>query len=141
MTVKLIRLFVLPCCFASIMLFCATEAGTVAKQDPSTSPKKTVRKKSASSNGAAIARRQPAPTPQRYKEIQEALAAKGYLPADEVNGKWTDSSVSALKKFQTDQNLDATGKINSLSLIALGLGPKHETEGSAPPTPAPKANQ
>ena len=32
-------------------------------------------------------------------------------------------SVDALKRFQADQNLMPDGKINSFSLIALGLGP------------------
>jgi len=76
--------------------------------------------------------RQLAPTPQRYKEIQEALAAKGYLKPEDANGTWNQASVDALKRFQAGQNLDSTGKINSLSLIALGLGPKRET---APPKP------
>jgi peptidoglycan hydrolase-like protein with peptidoglycan-binding domain len=71
--------------------------------------------------------RQLNPTPDRYKQIQQALAQKGYLPTEQANGQWTEASADALKKFQTDQNLDPTGKINSLSLIALGLGPKHET--------------
>lgn len=76
--------------------------------------------------------RQLEPTPERYKEIQQALVTKGYLAADEVTGKWTDSSTEALKKFQADQNLDGNGKINSLSLIALGLGPKRDTSTAAP---------
>ncbi|HJT89033.1 MAG TPA: peptidoglycan-binding domain-containing protein [Bryobacteraceae bacterium] len=83
------------------------------------------------------ARRQLEPTPQRYQQIQEALASKGYLPSEQANGKWTDASVEALKKFQTDQNLDATGKINSLSLIALGLGPKHDSGTAAKPAAGP----
>jgi len=66
------------------------------------------------------------PAPDRYRQIQEALAAKGYLPADQASGQWNDASADALKRFQADQNLDATGKVNSLSLIALGLGPKHD---------------
>ena len=37
------------------------------------------------------------------------------------------------------QNLDSTGKINSLSLIALGLGPKHETAAPKPPAESPPA--
>ena len=65
------------------------------------------------------------PTPERYKEIQEALASKGYLEPGSSNGAWDTSSVSALKKFQEDQKLEPSGKIDSLSLIALGLGPKH----------------
>ncbi|MBZ5575531.1 MAG: peptidoglycan-binding protein [Acidobacteriia bacterium] len=82
--------------------------------------------------------RQLTPTAERYKEIQESLSAKGYLPADQANGKWTDASTAAMKKFQTDQNLDASGKINSLSLIALGLGPKRDASAAIkPPPPAP----
>lgn len=85
--------------------------------------------------------RQLTPTPERYKEIQTALSAKGYLPADAANGKWTADSTEAMKKFQADQNLDANGKINSLSLIALGLGPKRDTSPAVkippPPSPAP----
>jgi hypothetical protein len=85
--------------------------------------------------------RQLAPTPQRYKEIQDALAAKGYLNPEDANGAWNQASVDALKKFQAGQNLDSTGKINSLSLIALGLGPKRETPPPKPPAettpPAP----
>jgi hypothetical protein len=88
-------------------------------------------------------RAQAAPTPDRYKQIQEALAAKGYLTPDQVNGQWNEASVDALKRFQAAQNIDSTGKINSLSLIALGLGPKHDTSSAAavpqatPPPVAP----
>ena len=83
--------------------------------------------------------RQLAPTTQRYKEIQEALAAKGYLKPEDANGTWTPASADALKKFQAGQNLDSTGKINSLSLIALGLGPKRETAPPKPPAESPPA--
>jgi hypothetical protein len=89
--------------------------------------KSTSKKSRKGTSGASS--RQSNPTPDRYKQIQQALAQKGYLPTEQANGQWTDASADALKKFQTDQNLDPTGKINSLSLIALGLGPKHQ----APP--------
>jgi hypothetical protein len=79
--------------------------------------------------------RQLAPTADRYKEIQSALAAKGYLPPENINGSWNQASMDALKKFQAEQNLESTGKINSLSLIALGLGPKRETPVIPPKTP------
>jgi hypothetical protein len=86
--------------------------------------------------------RQLAPTPQRYKEIQDALAAKGYLNPEDANGTWNQASMDALKRFQAGQNLDSTGKINSLSLIALGLGPRHEPAAPKPaaesaPAPSP----
>jgi peptidoglycan hydrolase-like protein with peptidoglycan-binding domain len=74
-----------------------------------------------------VARRPPAqqqPSSDRFKEIQQALSDKGYFrgPAD---GAWNGDSVDALKRFQKDQNLDPDGKIGALSLMALGLGPKH----------------
>jgi hypothetical protein len=81
--------------------------------------------------------RQLQPTPDRYKTIQDALAAKGYLKPEDATGKWDQGSMDALKKFQEDQKIESTGKINSLSLIALGLGPKHEA--AALPVPPPKA--
>lgn len=71
--------------------------------------------------------RQVSPTSDRYREIQDALAAKGYLKTEEVTGAWDQTSAEALKSFQAEQNLGTTGKINSLSLIALGLGPRHDS--------------
>ena len=79
--------------------------------------------------------RQTQPTPERYKEIQQALVSKGYLTG-EPTGTWNQQSIDALRRFQQDQKLDSTGKIDSLSLIALGLGPKHETASVKPPAPA-----
>ena len=67
---------------------------------------------------------QTAPTSDRYKEIQEALAKKGYLHG-EASGVWDPSSADALRRFQQDQSLQASGKLDSLSIIALGLGPKY----------------
>ena len=67
------------------------------------------------------------PAPERYKEIQQSLADKGYF-AGPVNGSWNSDSVEALKRFQRDQNIGDDGKLGSLSLIALGLGPKRGAE-------------
>jgi hypothetical protein len=80
--------------------------------------------------------RQLQPTQDRYREIQTALAAKGYLPPEQATGAWNQNSADALKQFQSAQNLDASGKINSLSLIALGLGPKHEAASTQAVQPA-----
>jgi hypothetical protein len=62
---------------------------------------------------------------------------KGYLQSD-PDGNWDAASVAALRKFQQDHNLQPSGKIDSLSLIALGLGPKYET-AKAPAAPPPTA--
>jgi peptidoglycan hydrolase-like protein with peptidoglycan-binding domain len=72
--------------------------------------------------------RQQTPTADRYAEIQQALASKGYFTG-EANGVWGPDSIQALKRFQADQNIPVDGKIGSLSLIALGLGPKRESGG------------
>ena len=77
------------------------------------------------------------PSPDRYREIQGALASKGFLNPEEATGTWNQASSDALKKFQTEQNLESSGKINSLSLIALGLGPKRESASAAPLKPVP----
>jgi hypothetical protein len=84
--------------------------------------------------------RQTLPSPDRYREIQTALAAKGYLKPEDATGSWNANSTDALKKFQAEQNLESSGKINSLSLIALGLGPHHEATPVATPQPAAPAS-
>jgi hypothetical protein len=90
--------------------------GTIAKTSASKKPsaKKPVTVVHRSS--------QQQPTPDRYREIQKALADKGYF-AGSPDGNWSSESVDALKRFQRDQNLTDDGKIGSLSLIAMGLGP------------------
>jgi hypothetical protein len=70
-------------------------------------------------------RGQQEPTPDRYREIQQALIDRGYLQSP-VPEKWGTESVDALKRFQQDQKLEASGKLDSLSIIALGLGPKRD---------------
>ena len=116
-------------------------------------PSKSTSKKKPKASSRALARsggkkdpakrttwrnRQLAPTPERYKEIQGALAAKGYLKPEDANGSWNQASVDALTRFQAEQNLGSTGKINSLSLIALGLGPRHDTaQALVKPEPMP----
>jgi hypothetical protein len=82
-----------------------------------------------------------APAPERYKEIQDALVTKGYMSPEDANGAWSPASTEALKKFQGEQNLDSTGKINSLSLIALGLGPKHDSAAVKPPSQSMPAQE
>ncbi|HEX4593453.1 MAG TPA: peptidoglycan-binding domain-containing protein [Bryobacteraceae bacterium] len=82
--------------------------------------------------------RQLAPTKERYQQIQQALASKGYF-SGEPNGTWGADSTEALKRFQADQSLTPDGKLGSLSLIALGLGPKRlSAQSAAKPAPAPQ---
>jgi hypothetical protein len=85
--------------------------------------------------------RQMSPSPDRYREIQGALAAKGFLSPEEATGTWNQTSSDALKKFQSEQNLESSGKINSLSLIALGLGPRRDASPAAPKPQLPPPGQ
>jgi peptidoglycan hydrolase-like protein with peptidoglycan-binding domain len=73
------------------------------------------------------------PDPDRYRQIQQALADRGYFTG-QVNGEWNDDSVAALRRFQADQKLDGDGKIDALTLRGLGLGAKHDgsTAGTVP---------
>lgn len=121
-------------------------AATASAGKTSKTSKTSAKRKGKSSKQPARWHQQQ-PTPERYKEIQQALASKGFLQG-EATGEWGPDSVDALKRFQESQNLTADGKIGSLSLIALGLGPKRLTaksdaapQPSVPPaaaqTPAP----
>jgi len=79
---------------------------------------------------------QAAPTPDRITEIQQALAKKGMLEGS-PSGQWDDSTTDAMKKFQSSNGLNPTGKLDALTLQKLGLG--SETAGLAAPTPPPNA--
>ena len=126
---------------AAMVIFASTADAATTTRKKTTHKKKsavTARKAAPGAKGTTKKattwrNRQLSPTPERYKEIQQALVAKGYLNPDDANGTWNQASSDGLKKFQMAQNLDPNGKINSLSLIALGLGPKHETAQALTP--------
>lgn len=127
--------------FCSVLLICLVSAVAVnakMRRTASSSKKSTVVKAFTQKRSAAkrkpgkrdqkanrSAPRQSEPTPERYMQIQQALADKGYYSGP-VDGVWSSDSLEALKKFQSDQNLSPDGKLGSLSLIALGLGPKRD---------------
>jgi len=88
------------------------------------------------SRSARQAPRQTQPEPDRIREIQQALKNHGY--AVEPSGVWDVSTVEAVKKFQEDQNIEnlsGRGKLDSLTLIALGLGPKREPPAGSSEAP------
>jgi peptidoglycan hydrolase-like protein with peptidoglycan-binding domain len=77
-------------------------------------------------------RGQKAPTPDRITEIQQALAKDGSFTGT-PNGRWSDSTVEAMKKFQAGHGLNPSGKLDALTLQKLGLG--SQTAGVAAPMP------
>jgi hypothetical protein len=139
---KTIALFAL---FFGVMFLLAETPTAQKKKSTSKAPSKSAKSTSKTSSSkkkssskktvtrASWRNTQRTPTPERYKEIQQALATKGYLQTAAPSGVWDANSVEALKKFQQDQNLDPSGKLDSLSLIALGLGPKRDPQATPQP--------
>lgn len=115
-------------------------AGAVEKRSPSQAA--AAAKKSGKKSKSRKPRKpasQTAPTPERYQQIQQALLAKGYGPQP-ANGVWTPDWAAALKHYQQDQKLEATGKLNSLSLITLGLGGAAAVPAASPAPAVPPAS-
>ncbi len=110
-----------------------TTPGAGAKASAATSKKRTATTKRNPRPTPSVAR-QGAPSSDRYKEIQQALAAKGYLKS-EPSGMWDADSIEAMRQFQTDRKLDPNGKLTAASLIDLGLGPKPEPTHTSPTGP------
>jgi hypothetical protein len=149
-TLKPLRFLVLALA-ASLALFPQTAKKSSTKAPAKTAATKTTPKKSAAKKTTAkktttAKRRAPArkatparqSTPERDRivEIQQALTERGY-PV-EPTGAWGPQSVAALKQFQEEhdiKNLSGRGKLDPLTLIALGLGPKHVPPAPAVPNP------
>jgi hypothetical protein len=129
------------CCLAAAVVAATFLVAFPGRSQTNTAPKTAAApKKSAAApkatakaptrKPAAVPLRQARPTKDRYIEIQQALADAGYFEGS-VNGVWNDASIAALRDFQTDQGLNPTGKVDSLSLIRLGLGPKYDDPAEA----------
>jgi len=79
-----------------------------------------------------------APTPDRIEEIQTALARENAY--DGVpNGKWDSATIEAMKKFQSANGLEPTGKIDALTLQKLGLGSEVAGKGAPMPPSGPES--
>jgi peptidoglycan hydrolase-like protein with peptidoglycan-binding domain len=105
-------------------------SGTATKPVHATSSKNSSKKRTKKVKGQA------APTPERITEIQGALARRGVF-VDAPSGKWDDSTVAAIQKFQSANGLNPSGKLDARTLEKLGLG--SETAGMAPPTAPPNS--
>jgi len=95
--------------------------------------------RSGAKKGRRSSRRQPgqkAPTKDRISEIQTALAKNGSYSGT-PSGKWDDSTVEAVKKFQSAHGMNPTGRLDAPTLQKLGLG--SSTMGVAPPQTPPGA--
>jgi peptidoglycan hydrolase-like protein with peptidoglycan-binding domain len=127
------------------------QSSAAAPTAPSKSSASSTKKKKRH-HGARREPTQKAPTPDRISEIQSALARGGYYQG-EPNGRWDSNTVAALEKFQSDNGMNASGKLDAPSLQKLGLGsstagvdapkpPSHPnpSANTASSTPVPTAN-
>lgn len=83
---------------------------------------------------------QAAPTSDRISEIQQALAKKGSFDGTPT-GKWDDSTVDSLRKFQAANHLNPSGRIDAPTLQKLGLGSEIAGVAAPPPPPNGTANR
>lgn len=114
----------------------ATGQSTAAPKTSASSTSSKSHRSSKKSSARRKDRGQTAPTSDRISEIQQALAKDGSFKGT-ANGKWDDSTVQAMKSFQSAHNLNPSGKLDALTLQKLGLG--SQTAGVAAPTPPPNA--
>jgi peptidoglycan hydrolase-like protein with peptidoglycan-binding domain len=112
-----------------------TTGGTSTKSTTGMAKKSSKSGKRSSSKSKRV-KGQAAPTPERINEIQGALAKNGAF-AGEPTGKWDDSTVEAMRKFQASHGLNPSGKMDALTLQKLGLG--SGTAGMGVPTPPPNS--
>jgi peptidoglycan hydrolase-like protein with peptidoglycan-binding domain len=99
----------------------STDRGTSWAPVWATEKKKPTGKKTAK---RATPQRRPvavAASEESIQRAQEALNAAGYHLGD-PDGKTGPATTAALKKFQADRHLPVTGKLDAITLAALGIG-------------------
>jgi peptidoglycan hydrolase-like protein with peptidoglycan-binding domain len=127
----------------TLTLLLAAECGVCAASSPAKPRSAASKASSSAASGKPRARKsskhsrrrergQKAPTPDRISEIQQALARDGSF-AGTASGKWDNSTIEGMKKFQAGHGLNPTGKLDALTLQKLGLG--SQTAGVAAPMP------
>ncbi|MGC1383175.1 MAG: peptidoglycan-binding domain-containing protein [Candidatus Acidiferrales bacterium] len=129
--------FLLSLAATALLLFGALGPLAKSTSGQSSSSSTAHKKKKSSHHRSHREPFQKAPTPDRITEIQSALAREGFYQGD-TNGKWDSNTVSALQKFQSANNLEASGKLDAGSLQKLGLG--SSIAGLNPPTPPKRSS-
>ena len=122
------------CYLGAVLLASAAPVVLTAARPAATQSSVKKKKKAASSKKKSkpTVHGQMTPAPDRIREIQSALQREGALE-EEPTGKWDNTTVEAMKKYQGDHGLNPTGKIDAMTLQKLGLG--SETAGKGAPIP------
>lgn len=120
------------------IIYLGTNLGVYRSLDRGTSwapvwavEKKPQVKKRATKRTAAVTpkRRVSSQPDDSVMQAQQALAGAGYH-LGEPDGKPGPSTTAALKKFQTDRHLPVTGKLDAITLAALGIRKTSDPEGA-----------
>jgi peptidoglycan hydrolase-like protein with peptidoglycan-binding domain len=115
----------------------STAKKTTSKSSASSARSSSKTRKTSSKSGRKKKERgQQAPTADRISEIQTALSKAGSYTGT-PSGKWDDSTVAAMRNFQSTHGLNASGKLDAPTLTKLGLG--SQTAGVAAPIIPPNA--
>ncbi|HKS08577.1 MAG TPA: YCF48-related protein [Pyrinomonadaceae bacterium] len=102
----------------------ATWAPVWSPTDPGEKKKPTTTKKGAKKPAAtttARSRRPATVTKETILQVQQALLNNGYH-LGEPDGRVGTATTAAVKKFQTDRHLPVTGKLDAITMGALGVG-------------------
>ena len=83
--------------------------------------KKTTTKKAAKPSSARARTRSTQASNETVVQAQQVLRDAGYH-LGELDGKAGPATTAAVKKFQTDRHLPVTGKLDAITLSALGIG-------------------
>jgi hypothetical protein len=78
-------------------------------------------------------------SPENIRRVQEALKAHGQDL--EVDGDWGPQTSSAVRKFQQEQGLNATGELDSATLQALGVTERSGLQGDERGQDRPQRDQ
>jgi peptidoglycan hydrolase-like protein with peptidoglycan-binding domain len=94
-----------------------------------------------SQQSSASASQSPAVSQAMVQQVQTRLQQAGTY-SGRIDGLWGPETEAAVRSYQQQHNLNATGQLDSNTLASLNLGGTNQTVGSTPPAAAepPVAN-
>jgi peptidoglycan hydrolase-like protein with peptidoglycan-binding domain len=75
--------------------------------------------------------------PDTIRQVQSRLRDDGYYKQGAVDGLWGDGTQTAVRNFQRDHSIAATGSLDVATLTALNLTSDRTTGDRSNPTVAP----
>ncbi len=88
-----------------------------------------------SQQSSASVSRSPAVSQAMVQQVQTRLQQAGTY-SGRIDGLWGPETQAAVRSYQQQNNLNATGQLDSDTLASLNLGGTNQTSGSTPPAAA-----